>query len=527
VAEVCVCPLQMVVMSKVGGDGECEGAKDKSLKHKDKMTRKEKKSNSKNIPSPNGDDATDLGTEPSPTEIPDLSPSSESASSDEDDEAMLVTAQTEAEVLRTFARLKAKDPSIYNADSAPLYDEQLLKEAEDKWKSKKDSSTSTCTSTSSLTLRQIQHNQLLQQVNEGKEVRTPCLDSPSLHQEQQLELESIKKSFSIDSAQPEAADEEEEDFLCLKQKSPSELQQEEATFKASLFEALSSGNQNDWLTLKAAQESTPEDRFLLDYILNRGWVGNQSHSGKAEEGLGLGTTTRSFIDATDPLLSHDDDEAFEQQAEEFEFKHNFRFESASGAELLLAVPAHARSIEESVRLANSKATRRARQREAKRERKRLERTRLEESLKRTKNALSASINNSGGGEGEGEEAYFKEHWEGLLNGEPTRYKYRQVPASSFGLSAEEILHLDDSLLNAHASTKCLAAYFPQDQHEHWHSKCTDKKRLRKFWSMKMAQQASKKSSDEQPVRIAEQSEDDAEAVAKSRKPRKKKGKQSE
>ena len=407
---------------------------------------------------------TDLSTDHSSTHSPNLpadysstsTSTQSSASSEEDDDALLVTPETEAEVLRTFARLKAKDPRLYSPTLPPLYNEELLQQAEEKWKRSKNS-----TPKNSLNVRQAQHNQLLQ-TEEAKDL--PPAVTPNSSESTLSELESIKQAFSAEAAQSP----EEDEFLTLKPKSPSHLQAEEAQFKTFLFEALSAeGSQDDWLTLKAAQEATPEDRFLLQYILNRGWVG----------GNGQSDTPLPPLDATD-LNSEDQ---FLQQAEEFEFKHNFRFEAASSSPSTdpLTIPTHPRTIEESVRTLNTKSARRARQREAKRERTRLEKIRLEETLKRTKNELSSNPDN--------EEAYFKEHWEGILDGgTPCRFKYRQVPASSFGLSSEDILEVDDSLLNAHASSKCLAAYFDVEQHEHWHAKCTDKRRLQRFWGMKRA-----------------------------------------
>jgi len=54
------------------------------------------------------------------------------------------------------------------------------------------------------------------------------------------------------------------------------------------------------------------------------------------------------------------------------------------------------------------------------------------------------------------EEYYHLNYEDFAGGKPTRFKYRKVQPSGYGLTAEEILLADDKDLNAFVSLKKLA-----------------------------------------------------------------------
>lgn len=54
--------------------------------------------------------------------------------------------------------------------------------------------------------------------------------------------------------------------------------------------------------------------------------------------------------------------------------------------------------------------------------------------------------------------YYELDYEDIVAGMPTRFKYHQVPAADYGLTAEEILLLPDKTLNQYAGLKKYAPF---------------------------------------------------------------------
>ena len=78
---------------------------------------------------------------------------------------------------------------------------------------------------------------------------------------------------------------------------------------------------------------------------------------------------------------------------------------------------------------------------------------------------------------EAEREMNKLDYEGMVGGMQTRFKYRQVEATSFGLTAEEILTADDSALAQLVSVKKLAPYREQE----WYVSGRARQQFRKSW----------------------------------------------
>lgn len=71
------------------------------------------------------------------------------------------------------------------------------------------------------------------------------------------------------------------------------------------------------------------------------------------------------------------------------------------------------------------------------------------------------------------DAYYSLDYEDLIGDQPTRFKYRSVPANDYGLATEEILLADDSELNRWASLKRVTRYQTREQ------ELRDRKRYRR------------------------------------------------
>jgi protein KRI1 len=121
------------------------------------------------------------------------------------------------------------------------------------------------------------------------------------------------------------------------------------------------------------------EKFLRDYILNMGW--------KTKEGIN--DTPKTAAGGDDDNLSVDPDSADEEfldKLDEFESKYNFRFEEEGGH----AIASHARKVEDSVRVKESK---RKREREAKKARKEEAEKAKQIELQRLKNLKRQEIKN--------------------------------------------------------------------------------------------------------------------------------------
>ncbi|KIR34208.1 protein KRI1 [Cryptococcus deuterogattii MMRL2647] len=138
---------------------------------------------------------------------------------------------------------------------------------------------------------------------------------------------------------------------------------------------------------KKAKKAKDDDDFLMNYILNRGWIDRSEKLVPTYDEV-VGPSTEDVeevatqIKSTKPKSSHpwgelDEESDFEDRAEEFETEYNFRFEEPGSS----TIATHPREIPSLVRRADdtrkSKRARRA-------ERKAAEKAAKEEEIKREK-----------------------------------------------------------------------------------------------------------------------------------------------
>lgn len=200
-----------------------------------------------------------------------------------------------------------------------------------------------------------------------------------------------------------------DDFFTIRKRSSADDAAEEAefaAFQAKEGAALAREDGEQRLLHAYLENETPDEKeyFLREFVLNNGWLGGERHKaprhgdsafevdrtvvdrGSAERQAkdidGNGDGNGDGDGDGDPL---DDDAAFVDNQELFEYGHNFRYEDAAASEIV----AHARTVAGSLR---RKSDSRRKAREARRAAKAAARTAAVEEVKRQKNVLASEIN---------------------------------------------------------------------------------------------------------------------------------------
>lgn len=477
----------------------------------------------------------------------------------EDEEGELVTPAIEAQILRTLAEIRSKDSKIYDPN-AKFFDEEELEAAEAEWIAKQKAKGKKVTLTDYQRERILSGRYTKGEEDSGDDDQPPVLT----HAEEQ---EALRREFKMayaaaedeDDEEGEGEGEDEDGLFRIKPKSSEQKQKEEEDYKSFLLENLSKSanareSMGDWLSYKEDQHgkgvADPEEKFLIDYVLGRGWI-DQQQPGKNYEQI---------------IAEDEEDLEAVERAEEYETALNFRFEQP-GADQIVT---YARTVEGSMRREDS---RRKRQREAKAARKELEAKQREEELKRKKNEVKrlakklskqaglvnvdtklveelvavdeedfdltehdrkmAQLFNDAYYEADDdqmkpeaddledgdleedddcpmnivsaasknnkvvEEALDKLDYEDVIgDGLQTRFKYIPVIPSTFGLKPGEILEADETLLNEHVSLSKLAPYRPTEVQQKDIRRYGDKRRVymlrKKMWETTAAKRNDKR-----------------------------------
>lgn len=280
---------------------------------------------------------------------------SDSESSDEDeDEDGLIPERTEIQIYETLAKIKKKDPLIYQKD-AKLYNEgedEGEEENVEKPKKKK-----------SLYLKDVMAQHLLENGSDFEEKRVRNV--PKSYAEEQDEL---KRAFMEAG---ESDDEDDGGLLTVKKKTAKELLREKKEEDEAVAEAEQRAKDagiarklNEYFGKD--DDLDENDRFLKNYLMNKGWIERENKG----------------FDYGDVGVSEDEEELEEQ--ERYEAEYNFRFEEGAGDQVL----GHPRFAEGSVR---KKSNARQLQRKNKQERLALAEFERKEELKHLKNVKKKEI----------------------------------------------------------------------------------------------------------------------------------------
>ncbi|KAI8890525.1 Krr1-domain-containing protein [Backusella circina FSU 941] len=443
-------------------------------------------------------------------ELDDSESDYDSDDADEDDEAQLLTPAVDSQIFRTLAAIRSKDPSVYKADT------QFFDQNDDTpvaVKSKKEKKVTLKDYERDILLK---HGGYVEDEAEGVQEMT--------HHEEQEQLKSAFKMASLDDS-----DEEDDDLLVKKDKTQEEKDAEESDYRSFLLEHMTNDEASksavsEWKNYKNNPNVSQEDAFLMDYVLNRGWVDDK----KKKE--------NDDVDQQQQDMEKDEEDLDDVDC--FESKYNFRFEEEGGTQ----IKTYPRDIEGSARRKESKrAKRREREKlnkQKKKEEKMLEmkqmkNIKMKEIQEKLREIQSITGNKTVGFEDidfdgnfdpdahdkkmqeiyndeyyndntEGPlekpvwdddldddnfdydhnedaetksanaekfknlmEEYYSLNYEDVVGGDTfTRFKYAKTEPEDYGLSAEDILLADDAALNKYIGMKQLAPYRPEKKKEY-------------------------------------------------------------
>ncbi|KAJ1508734.1 KRRI-Interacting protein 1 [Coelomomyces lativittatus] len=389
------------------------------------------------------------------------SESGHTSSSDvEDENGDLINPEVDAEVLKTWISLRKKDPKIYDAN-VKLYNESVFDAAEKRWLEKKNEKK---VQQKTLTLSELARKRLEQGVLDSEEEEEDSIPSQPttlapVEEKFQLKKEFLNAVSQIEQeTQKNGEDENEEthvsnethaedEFFSVKKKTQEEVDQEQREFHHEVMASLSKDDAH-FLDMFTKSNATPEDEFLLNYILKKGWSEPQT----------------AMLASDETLLDTLDQDAKEIEAtEKFEQTYNLRFEQTH----LTPCPRH---VPDSLRKKNE--TRKlARQRKVERKRaliqQRIDEIKKEKRLHRKTSSAASNTTD-----------LDLLDFEDVVDGQPVRFSYKQVRPTSFGLTPEEILEAEDEDLNRLVSTRTLAAY--NDPNEEIQLERRKKRKLAEF-----------------------------------------------
>ncbi|KAI0692163.1 KRI1-like family C-terminal-domain-containing protein [Cytidiella melzeri] len=346
--------------------------------------------------------------------------SEEAESEDEDGEEL--TPAVDAAILRTLARIKKKDPSIYE-EGKDIFEEEVKKTGELKF--------STRTSKHKekpLTMRQHALQSVLNPTS-----RSPSPE-PLTHVKEQEALRS-ETIAAFHTAVDADEDEDEDELLIPREKTKDELEREEEEYREflqrevgenldELIQVEEEGNYGGVLKVDEDEEEesgekstkrvkkgkgtsgqtkkTKEEddhQFLMNYILNRGWIDRSAKrlptykeitgsstskvkgKGRADADEDNGKDEPEESVGAEGL---EEDDSFEEVADLFESSYNFRFEEP-GADKIARYP---RDIASTIRRED---THRKEVRERRKERKEQEKAKKKEEVRRLKSLKMKEI----------------------------------------------------------------------------------------------------------------------------------------
>lgn len=303
---------------------------------------------------------------------------SSSDSETEDDNAELLTTKVESKIFDTLNKIRSKDPVIYNAKHEFFDDKDFNKEKSAKSREAPEPK-------KGVRYKDFLRDTLLKEGADAIVKEEEALEKKSKRRKQLTpneEQQEIKASILAAAHGGEAEEDSDGDFFTVKTKTDEEKKQEEEEFEAFKLrkdkEPRNTADADDIVARywKADEDLDENDRFLRDYLLNKGWLETTS--------LQASNTAAKDAAGEDSEDESDAEEDHLEEADQFEKDYNFRFEVEEGQQ----IQGHRRFQENSVR---ERPDKRKRQRQERAERKESDKIRRTEELKRLKNLKKQEI----------------------------------------------------------------------------------------------------------------------------------------
>ncbi|KAJ1916987.1 Ribosome biogenesis protein Kri1 [Mycoemilia scoparia] len=272
----------------------------------------------------------------------------ESSSEEEDEIGELATPEVDLQIIKTIAAIRNKSKEIYDGNTRFFTDDDQQNNLP---KSEKKAAP--------LTIKDYQRAVLLEDGGMVDEERELKIAKQMTHVEEQQHLKNELKRAAED-----IETDEDESLFVKRPKSAEEVEKEDREYKKYILENL--GDNGSKGALNTPKSTDSEQGFLMDYIMNRGWINKDA----------------GRIATYDEIVEEDNEEV--ELAEQFETDYNFRYENDDKAQ----IKTYSRGIEDSIRRGDDRR-KLARQRLG--ERKKLEKERKIEELKRLKNLKMQQI----------------------------------------------------------------------------------------------------------------------------------------
>lgn len=250
------------------------------------------------------------------------SESEEESDVTEDEDGEQLTPQVDAAILRTLQKIRSKDPEVYNSETRVFDQSRAAAGAEDAPQGQKRSK--------KVTLQDYQRQRLQDAMAEADPAKAYADATSKPKEAAQGELTRDEEQEAIRNEFLEAAQGDDDDDLFQVRRDDGE-----DTYRSTLLGAVGDEDQVRGLLRDDQNTISKENEdFLLNYVLNRGWV----DQGKEEK-----------RDWDAEAADLDSEASFNSAADAFEHAYNFRFEDPSLAQQNFAIQSFPRQATDTVR----------------------------------------------------------------------------------------------------------------------------------------------------------------------------------